>query len=401
MFSGRYPGAHQATGKVSKLPLEINTLAEVLNGGGYYTRGFSNNPNITSTFDYNQGFVEYTDLKPDLLFGAKASCEKLVGYDILRKVYQTFMGRIFKGRINITDFYQPADRVTDVGLAWLDSDARPQNAPFYLFLHYMDPHDPYRDPERPGKGYARVQMANPDPEEFKEAFIRSYTYEIEYMDEHVGRLIDGLKQRGLYDNTLIVFTSDHGEEFHEHGGWWHGLSLYDEQIKIPLMLKLPGNAAKGTYINNLARHVDLAPTLAQFAHLPSDEKWQGQSLLTEQLESNNGEISFVHSHLDFEGIQLKSLRSFDRKYITANEGNKRNFAPQEIYDLATDPGEQHNLAGEQPEAVALYQNSLEEMDDFIQKGAAQPTSLATENMSPAELERLRSLGYLSDKTGGN
>jgi hypothetical protein len=109
----------------------------------------------------------------------------------------------------------------------------------------------------------------------------------------------------------------------------------------------------------------------------------------------------VHSHLDFEGIQLKSLRSFDRKYITANEGNKRGYAPLELYDLAADPGEQHNLAGEQPEAVALYENSLNEMDAFIQKGAAQPTSLSTENLSPAELERLRSLGYLNDKSGGN
>jgi arylsulfatase A-like enzyme len=401
ILSGLYPEAHTATGKASALPLEITTMAEVLNAGGYYTRGFSNNPNITSLFNYNQGFVEYTDLKPDLLFGAKASCEKLVGYDILRKVYQVAAGKLFKGRINITDFYQPAEVVTDTGLAWIDGLERPKDAPFFLFLHYMDPHDPYRDPDHPGKGYARVQMANPDPDKYKEAFLRSYSYEIEYMDQHVGRLIDGLRQRGLYDDTLIVFTSDHGEEFHEHGGWWHGLSLYDEQIKVPLMLKLPGNAAKGTYISDLARHVDLAPTLAQFARLAPDAKWQGKPLLTAALESNHGDVTFVHSHLDFEGIQLKSLRGFDKKLILANEGNKRGYAPKELYDLAADPAEQTNLADQEPGAVALFENGIAEMDAYIKEGAAQPQSLSTENLSPAERERMRALGYLSDDTGGN
>ena len=314
-------------------------------------------------------------------------------YDILRKVYQVATGRLFKGRINITDFYQPADRVTDAGLDWVDSDARPQDAPFYLFLHYMDPHDPYRDPERPGKGYARVQMANPDPEKYRDAFIRSYVFEIEYMDGHLGRLIDGLKQRGLYDNTLIVFTADHGEEFHEHGGWWHGLSLYDEQIKVPLMLKLPGNAARGSYVNDLARHVDLAPTLAQFARLAPDAKWQGQPLLTGQFASNNANVSFVHSHLDFEGIRLKSLRSFNRKLILANEGNKRDFAPEEFYDLGNDPGEQHNLADEADAEVLLFKNTLEKMDDFIQTGAVEAQAFDASDLSPELQEQLKSIGY--------
>jgi len=398
IFSGMYPEAHGATSKVSALPQDVTTFAEVLHDGGYYTRGYSNNPNITSIFNYNQGFVDYTDLKPNLYFGAKGSCEKLIGYDILRKVVQVFYSKVLRGRISITDFYQPADVLTDLGLEWIDSAARPKDAPFMLFLHYMDPHDPYRDPERPGKGYARVQMANPDPEKWKEAFIRSYSYEIEYMDEHVGRLIAGLKERGLYDDTLIVFTSDHGEEFHEHGGWWHGLSLYDEQINIPLIMKLPGNAAKGLYINDLARHVDIAPTLAKFAGLTAAQQWQGQPLFTDELASNNSKIDFVHSHLDFEGIQLKSLRSLQTKYIQSNE-NKRNFPPEELYDLIADPGEQVNLIdtlADQPARageVMLFKDTLTKMDQFIKENAVEPEQFSTENLPQELKEQLEAVGY--------
>ncbi len=397
IFSGMYPEAHRATSKVSALPQDVMTFAEVLHDGGYYTRGFSNNPNITSIFNYNQGFVDYTDLKPNLYFGAKGSCEKLIGYDILRKVVQVFNSKILRGRIVITDFYQPAPVVTDAGLDWIDSDRRPKDAPFLLFLHYMDPHDPYRDPKRPGKGYARVQMANPDPEKWMEALIRSYSYEIEYMDEHVGRLIAGLKQRGLYDDTLIVFTSDHGEEFHEHGGWWHGLSLYDEQIKIPLMMKLPGNAAKGQYINDLARHVDIAPTLAKFAGLQSSEKWQGQPLLTDQMTSNNQGVEFVHSHLDFEGIQLQSLRSMRTKYIQSNE-NKRHYAPEEMYDLTADPGEQTNIVadGAHSDELGVMKLQLQSMNEAIQKGAVPASSLNTSEMSEETKAQMKALGYTGD-----
>ena len=326
IFSGMYPESHTATGKVSALPDELDTFPETLKAGGYFTKGFSNNPNITSVWNYDQGYIDYQDLKPDLYFGAKESSEKLVLYDLLRKAVNVVYARL-GGRINITDYYQPGDVVTNLGLRWIDSAERPQDSPFYLFLHYMDPHDPFRDPERPGKGYARAQMANPDPEKFLEAFKRSYNYEIEYMDEHVGRLLDGLKQRGLYDNSLIVFTADHGEEFFEHGGWWHGLSLYDEQIHVPLIVKLPGNQLGGSKNPGIARHVDLAPTIAQLAGVTPGTQWQGQSLFTADYQPGNAATEFVYSHLDFEGILLHALRSADIKLIKANEGNKRDYAP--------------------------------------------------------------------------
>lgn len=402
IFSGMYPEAHSATSKVSSLPDDVTTIAESVTAEGYFAKGYSNNPNITSLFNYNQGFTDYVDLKPDLYFGAQPSSEKLVIYDILRKVVQVVNAKFRGGRIVITDFYQPAERVTDTALGWLDGDERPDSAPFMLFLHYMDPHDPFRDPERPGKGYARVQLGNPDPDKYLEAFKRSYIYEIEYADEHIGRFLDGLKERGLYENSLIVFTADHGEEFYEHGGWWHGLSLYDEQIGVPLVVKLPGNAEAGAYVTALTRHVDLAPTVAAIAGAEASTDWQGAALFENVSQSwkiYNTDAAFVHSHLNFEGIELQALRSMERKLIRANEGNKRDYAPVEFYDLQNDPGEQTNLAGDPAYSTgeAVHQKALDEMHAYIVENAKQPMLMDPGSLTEEQRQQLEALGYLGSE----
>lgn len=484
MFSGMYPEGHGATGKASALPDSIDTFAEVLQDAGYFTKGYSNNPNITGIFNYGQGFHDYTDLKPDLYFRATPSAEKMVLYDILRKVVQVISKRR-GGLIRITDFYQPGEAVTATGLDWIDSEERPSDAPFLLFLHYMDPHDPFRDPENPGKGYARVQLGNPDPDVVRETvtkdgpaaegdqvvldwktdtgitvhkqairlgfdplpwyvdletivgaqagdviegtaeraedetrepveasvnftvtvrevntaltyvelFRRSYNYEVEQMDKAVGDLIAGLKERGLYDNSIIVFTSDHGEEFCEHGGWWHGLSLYDEQIAVPLIVKLPGNSNGDAENPYLARHVDIAPTLARLAGAEPSEQWKGVSLFNEEMLPGNGETGYIYAHLNFEGIELRAARTQKTKLILSNE-NKREYAPVEFYDLESDPGEQNNLAGntEYDESISGLTTTIESMLEFIQKGAAEPV-IDNEAMQES-LEELESVGYL-------
>ena len=415
IFSGEYPESHGATGKVSALPDEVDTFAEVLRDGGYYTKGYSNNPNIASVFNYGQGFIDYVDLKPSLYFWAQPSSKKLVLYDILRKVVNVVYGKL-GGLIRITDFYQPADSVTDTGLEWIDGDTRPEDTPFMLFVHYMDPHDPFRDPENPGKGFARVQMGNPDPDAqkketplqkilgqkpdtrtLKERMINAYSYEIEFMDTEVGRLLDGLRERGLYDDSLIIFTADHGEEFYEHGGWWHGLSLYDEQIAVPLLIKLPGNAHGGAVNPGIARHVDLAPTLARLTGLERSERWQGESLFDDELGPGNSLTTHGYAHLEFEGIELRAVRTEMFKLINSNEGNKRNYPPVELYDLGLDPEEQENLIGSDAESaydedLTRLSDVMVEMRGFITEGAAEPR-VSLEGMEALE-EELGAIGYL-------
>ncbi|MCC6490919.1 MAG: sulfatase-like hydrolase/transferase [Candidatus Hydrogenedentes bacterium] len=392
IFSGMYPEAHSAVQKDSALPDSVTTFPEILRDAGYFTEGFANNANIAPTYNYGQGFVEYRYLSPDYLFGAGQSAEKMTLYKILREVYQKVMGRLRGDRINVSDFYQPAERVTQEGLDWLDRAERPTDTPFFLFLHYMDPHDPYMDHQDPGVGYARVRLGlNPSVDTYRELFKRVYNGEIEYCDTHIGELLQGLKDRGLYDDSVIVFTADHGEEFCEHGGWWHGLTLYDEQIGIPFMIKLPQNQLAGETNTNITRHVDLAPTLLQFAGLDRAPAMQGKSLFqADNVTHANGDGRVVYSHLDFEGILLQAVRTPSTKLIKANEGNKRNLKPVELYDVASDPGETANLAGQNLPTEQEMFDLIDQMQAAALENAVEPELIET----PDDLkEKLNAIGY--------
>ena len=389
LFTGRYPESHTATGKISVLPDEVTTFAEVFSEHGYYTKGFANNPNITVAFNFHQGFTDYVDLRPDLYFFARPSASKLTGYDGLRKMWNMVAKRL-GGRINISRFYQPAEVVTREALAWLDSPERPADVPFVLFLHYMDPHDPFMNHNNPGEGYARVQLPNPDPEQYLEPMRDAYYTEIEYMDTHIGALLDGLRERGLYDNTVIVFTSDHGEEFYDHEGWWHGLTLYEEQIHLPLILRLPEGTMAGQVNRDFARHLDIPSTMLELAGLPIPPEMTGIPLVVGGAFAN-APIPHIYAENDLEGIVLQSVRTQHEKLILSNEGNWRGLEPVEYYDMTRDPLETANLAEEHPDRVRELAALIEGMVAFIQEGAAEPA--VADELPPDLADQLDALGY--------
>jgi len=391
IFSGCYPTMHAAKTKTDALPDEIVTLAEVLSNDGYFTKGFANNPNINAAFNFQQGFADYVDLKPSLYLGASFSASKLAMYDILRLVRNKVMSRISRKMV-VTDFYQPAEAVTQEALDWLDGPERPKDAPFLLFLHYMEPHDPFMDHDRPGVGFARVRMGNPDPDKFREPMIKAYNSEIEHMDVHLGALFDGLRARGLYDDTIIVWTADHGEEFYDHGGWWHGQTLFDELVHVPLTVKFPEGRFAGTKNAGFARHIDIAPTLIQFAGADPPGTMPGKSLFDGAGEFANADIGFVYAENDFENNILESVRTHDRKIITANEGNPRNHAPVECYNVAKDPLEHENLAGKEGAGCEDLAKLLAEMYEYVIGNAAEP--VMAEGVSKEIKEQLEGLGYL-------
>ncbi|NIA13552.1 MAG: sulfatase-like hydrolase/transferase [Nitrospiraceae bacterium] len=387
IFTGRYPESHKASKKASALPSEVTTVAELLQNGGYYTKGFANNPNITATLGFDKGFVDYVDLKPNLYFAAGYSASKLAGYEILRKVRNKVVSKLSK-KLKITNFYQPAEAVTQYALEWLDSDERPTDAPFFLFVHYMDPHDPFMDHDRPGVGYARNILGEPKTGELREPMVKAYNSDIEHMDTHIGVLLDGLRERELYDDTLIVFVADHGEEFFDHEGWWHGQTLFDELIHVPLIVHLPGGARAGETNEQFARHIDLAPTFLHFARLKPGGEMSGKSLFRDDGYAN-GDITFVYAENDFENNVLQAVRTTDRKVIHANEDNPRGHAPVECYDLTADPREQNNLA-ESGACVGELGTLIEDMVASIESGAAEPV-LADQSEAHDQLE---ALGYL-------
>ena len=383
ILTGLYPSSHGAVHKADILPDRVDTLAELLARAGYYTAGFPNNVNVSPGFNFGQGFAEYHYLAPDLFFWADESAAKLTLYNGLRLVRERFLAR----RVDVHNYYQPAEVVTDTAIAWLDSPAA-KTGPFFLFLHYMDPHDPYFVHPFNGEGYARVANPNP-PAGVAEKYLQLYDGEIGYLDEQLGRLFADLKRRGLYDKTLIVLTADHGEEFHEHGGWWHGTTLYDEQIHVPLLMKPARGGATGRVIEELTTSLDIAPTILATASVAVPAVMQGHALPLDGAPPPGRESVF--SEEDFEGNVLQSVRTPVSKLITANPGNPRGLQPEELYDVKTDPGEQRSLVAKEP---VLLEEMRAALGRSYLEARAHAGAGAQTDVDSVTKDRLRALGYL-------
>jgi arylsulfatase A-like enzyme len=384
ILTGLYPSSHGAAHKADVLPDRVDTLAELLARGGYHTAGFANNANVSEVFNFQQGFDEFRYLAPELFFGASEQAAQLALYGGLRLVRERFFAR----RVDVRNYYHPAEDVTAEAVRWLEGRGDGAS-PFFLFLHYMDPHDPYMVHPFDGEGYARVANPNPPPA-VAEKFRQLYDGEVAYLDQHLGTLFDDLRRRGLWEKTLVVLTADHGEEFHEHGGWWHGTTLYDEQIHVPLLMKPPGTAGGGRVVDDLATSLDIVPTVLATAGLAGPDVLQGHAL-----PLGGGPVPArerVFSEEDLEGNVLQAVRTRDWKLVNANPGNPRGLAPEELYDLARDPREQTNVATQDPASLETMRATLGRsfVEARAHAGATQQTG-----GDAATTERLRSLGYIN------
>jgi arylsulfatase A-like enzyme len=233
-----------------------------------------------------------------------------------------------------------------------------------------------------------VKYPNP-PADMAARFSELYDGEIAYLDEHIGRLIDGLRSRGLYESTLIVLTSDHGEEFHEHGGWWHGTTLYDEQIAVPLIVKPVGAVARGQAVPGMATSLDIVPTIAAATGASPAGPVQGQPLpFTTAVPIDRAQ---VFAEEDFEGNVLQAVRTAEWKLMTANAGNPRGLAEVELYEVAADPRERENLAAGRGPQVEEMRAAL---GRSVLEARSQEGQGAETEIDSVTKDRLKALGYL-------
>jgi arylsulfatase A-like enzyme len=384
ILTGLYPASHGAIHKADILPDRIDTLAEVLARGGYRTVGFANNANVSPAFNFQQGFEEYHYLAPSFFFGADEPAAQLTMYNGLRLVRERFLARA----VDVYNYYQPAEVVTAKVKRWLaDAGASPE--PFFLFVHYMDAHDPYFVHPFNGEGYARVSNPNP-PAELADKYRRLYDGGIRYLDEQLGVLFDDLKTRGLYDKTLVILTADHGEEFQDHGGWWHGTTLYDEQIHVPLIMKPPGRAAGGRVVDELATSLDIAPTILAAGKLAVPDVMQGHALPLDGGAAPSRASVFAEE--DLEGNVLQAVRTREWKLVTANPDNPRGLAPEALYDLARDPGERADASVKAPAEKEMMRA---EMGKSVLQARAHAGASEQRGVDGATTERLRALGYVN------
>ncbi len=265
---------------------------------------------------------------------------------------------------------RPANESTDIALELLQHGTLPE--PFFLWVHYYDPHADYEPPE-PFAG----QFA-----------ARLYDGEIAFVDNQIGRLLDRLGADGRLDRTLVAVTADHGESLGEHGENTHGLFVYDATLRVPLLLRLPGEVPPGMRQDRLVSGVDLLPTLLELLELPALEGVEGQSFAAAargQAQSARAAV-YAESELPLRSYGWSPLR------VLHDGRHKLIDAPQvEFYDLLEDPGETRNLAAA----------ATEEVDEWRQRLATlQAGWAASEPETPPVLDeegrrRLSALGYVS------
>ena len=222
-----------------------------------------------------------------------------------------------------------------------------------------------------------------------------YEGEIAFTDEHVARIEKHLRELGIWDETMIVITADHGEEFLDHGDWWHGKTLYEEQIAVPLLVKWP----KGQVVappradDHPARHKDVVPTILARAGAAIPPGMQGRDLAVPFAERNEAE-RMHYAEEDHEGNVLRAIRTQEWKLIEANEGNPRGLAPVELFAIGRDRAEKENVAAAKPDVTAEMRQHADAQGQLAASQAVQQGEQA--KLTKEECEKLRVLGYVED-----
>ena len=381
ILTGLHPVTHGAERRNQGIASEARTLAERLSAAGYDTAMFTTNPTVVEKFGFGRGFDRFEYVHQ--LQGRKR-----------RSVDSAAMHR--------------------AAAAWLDGRAAPER-PFFLVVHTLDPHDPYRPQEpyrsrfAPGVDVAAACCFRGERLEAlsaEQAVIRRrdslalYDGEIAQNDASFGRLVDDLRARGLLDRSAVVFTSDHGEEFHEHGGWRHAESLFEEVLRVPLVVRLPGGGSAGATVADPADQIDIAPTLLDLAGVAAPPELPGASLLP-VIGGGTSPPRESLAWLRHPAFDVAAIRDGNWKWLR-HEGALRPVTPgvggvggvgepaEALYDLAADPGERRNLLEAEParrRALALQ--------------VKEARALFARRESPGEVEldpeldaELRALGYL-------
>jgi arylsulfatase A-like enzyme len=303
-----------------------------------------------------------------------------------------------------------AEQVTDRGIGFLRSHG---DRDFFLFLHYYDPHwhydppapyDRVFDPDYSGTAsgiwwdFKNYTAETIDPRDLQH-IIALYDGEILYVDHQLDRFLGEMKRLGVFDETLVVVTSDHGEEFLDHGGWEHQKTLYEEQIRVPLIVKLPGGAHRREKVSRQVSLLDVAPTVLDVLDLPEITAFQGRSLLA-LVGSRAGQSPqnavWAETEHTVDGSHKLSLRrgASAAKLIFGVNGRERGDTLVELYDLGHDVGETVNLMDSNPNAAAGELSRLEEFLDHIADFRRGATPAKPVELSPEQLDRLRALGYV-------
>jgi arylsulfatase A-like enzyme len=381
LLSGHYPERFAANGFTQVETSE--TLAGQLQTAGYRTGGFHSNPYLSRAYGFDAGFDTFDD---DLMLGQN-------------KFFALAQQALDKFVLNRGEYYARAPTINSRALDWLDGTEEPA----YLWNHYMDTHGPYHAPERQ---YAEREQSASDaeslyrrswkqPESITEAerqlLVDSYDDEIRYLDDHLGRFLNALRERGRFEDALVVVTADHGDAFGEHGYFTHPRYLHGELLRVPVFVS-PPERMEAT-IEAPVSTLDIVPTLLDHARVAHDDL-PGTPLMTTNGNIPNQEgvvFASAAGENDAEGVRRFAVRDDRWKVLLEREVENGDLLGRRAFDLDTDTDEQTPLSPDASEEVHELVQRLEQYSQnrLDNTGGEQRTIETTAEID----DRLEALGY--------
>ena len=384
------PPHHGVRAADDKLPSSLLTLAEVLSQNGFFCGAITGGGFLSPLYGFARGFDFYNEAE-----GA-------------------------------VDYENSAELVCRAAERWLEDN---KDKDFFLFLHTYQIHSPYDSPAAYRQAFlssgADLEVLNierylggkggvfrPLSEKERENIIALYDAEIKYTDEAlVGELIKWLQEKGLYDRLTIVLTSDHGEEFYEHGAWVHGAHLYQESIRVPLIIKFPEGKFKGKRVEPIVRLIDVAPTILEALGIKSKPKtWDGRSLYPFLEGQENSDRVFLADTCWLSGevcgdtqpdsMPISVATSQGKMKVIINrpwpdslrplyQPGPADWPPLEVYNLEMDAAETKNLSSSQAAKLRESLKQTQARYRLFKKLRRLKVPLSEE-----QLEKLRALGYI-------
>lgn len=403
LLTSRYPSSHGAVAPAHPIAEGAETLTEVLARAGYRTAAFTENFHILPRNGFGRGFDSFWAIWLPWVF------DDAVLYRVAAKLHLPTIELTDKNRFpdavtNPEQVNWDARATTDEALEWLDDSG---DAPFFAYIHYMGPHGPYGPreylldreppavavtdhPQDMGGALPLGPKGKPVTAQAMADMKTLYAADILYVEREIERILDWVRSTGRSEETLVIFTSDHGEEFYDHGAWNHGSSAFQEVLRVPFIIRAPGLAKAGLRIAESTTHIDVMPTVLDLAGIDGPERVQGRSLRP-LLEGR--ELAAVPAYTEVFPVRppnctIVSLVKEHYKLIQVElDGNTASM----LYDLEADPLELDDIYERDVPRGDSLAVELALWDAVAGEYGAESRAVPLDSR---QIEALRALGYI-------